>query len=52
MLSEEDVFKGSPNINVLGACATLASKRLLGRLISSLKSQEVEKYRFNVIMER
>ena len=32
-LSKEDVFKGSTNINDLGACATLASKRLLDRLI-------------------
>ena len=32
MLSEEDVFKGTTNINDPGACATLASKRLLDRL--------------------
>ena len=32
-LSKEDVFKGSTNINDPGACATLASKRLLDRLI-------------------
>ena len=28
-LSKEDVSKGSSNINDPGACATLASKRLL-----------------------
>ena len=33
MLSNEDVFKGSTDINDLGTCATLASKRLLDRLI-------------------
>ena len=32
-LSKEDVFNGSTNINDPGACATLASKRLLDRLI-------------------
>ena len=32
-LSKEDVLKGSTNRNVLGACATLASKILLYRLI-------------------
>ena len=32
-LSKEDFFKGSTNINDPGACATLASKRLLDRLI-------------------
>ena len=31
-LSNEDVFKGSTNINDLGACATLASNRLLDSL--------------------
>ena len=31
--TKEDVFKGSTSINDLGACATLASKRLLDRLI-------------------
>ena len=31
-LSKEDVFKGSTNITVLGACASLASIRLLDRL--------------------
>ena len=35
----------------LGACATLASKRLLDCLIQFVVSQEVEKYLFNVIME-
>ena len=35
----------------LGACATLASKRLLDCLIQFAESQEVEKYLFNVIME-
>ena len=29
----KDVFNRSPNINDQGACATLASKRLLDRLI-------------------
>ena len=33
MLSKEDVFKGSTNINEPGACAFLASKRLLDCLI-------------------
>ena len=33
MLSKEDVFKRPTNINVPGACTTLASKRLLDRLI-------------------
>ena len=33
MVSKEDVFKGSTKIKNLGACATLASKRLLDRLI-------------------
>ena len=33
MLSKGDVFKRSTNRNVIGACATLASKRLLDRLI-------------------
>ena len=33
MLSEEDVFKGSANMNDPVACATLALKRLLKRLI-------------------
>ena len=32
-LSNEDVFKRSTNINYPGACATLASKRLLDGLI-------------------
>ena len=32
-LSKEDVFKVLTNINVLSACATLASKRLLDCLI-------------------
>ena len=32
-LSKEDVFKGSTNRNVPGACATLAPKRLLDCLI-------------------
>ena len=31
--SKEDVYKGSTNINDPGACATLAPKRLLDRLI-------------------
>ena len=33
MLSKEDVFKGSNNINDAGACATLATKRFIDRLI-------------------
>ena len=33
MLSKEDVFKGSTNINVPSACATRASKIFLDRLI-------------------
>ena len=33
MLSKEDVFKGSTNVNDRGACANLASKRLLDHLI-------------------
>ena len=32
-LSKEEMFKGSTNRNVRGACATLSSKRLLDRLI-------------------
>ena len=32
-LFKEDVFNGSTNINDPGTCATLASKRLLDRLI-------------------
>ena len=32
-LSEGDVFKGSTNRNVSGACPTLASKRLFERWI-------------------
>ena len=33
MLSKADVFKGSTNRNVPGACAILASKRILDRSI-------------------
>ena len=51
-LSEEDVFKVSTNINVMDACATLASKQVLDRLIQFAESQEVEKYNFNVIIQR
>ena len=52
MLSKFDVFKGSTNRNVLGACATLALKRLLDRLIQFAEKLRVEKYHFNAIMER
>ena len=52
MLSKEEVFKGSTNINVPGACASLASKRLLDRLIQCAEKSRSEKYHFNTIMER
>ena len=52
-LSKEDVFKGPTNRNVPGACAILAQKKdYLISSFSSLKSQEVEKGHFTVIMER
>ena len=51
MLSKGDVFKGSTNRNVSGACPTLASKRLIDRWIQFAESKKVEKYHFNVIME-
>ena len=51
MLSKEDVFKGLTNINDPGACATLASKILLDRLIQFAEKSRSGKYHFNVIME-
>ena len=46
MLYKEDVFKGSTNINALGTCATLASKRLLDRLIQFAKKSRSGKIPF------
>ena len=45
-LSKEDLFKGSTNINVLGACATLASKRLLDHLIQFIEKSRSGKIPF------
>ena len=45
-LSKEDVFKVSTNINVLSACATLASKRLLDRLIQFAEKSRSRKIPF------
>ena len=42
-LSKADVFKGSTNRNGPGACATLASKRLLERLIQF--AEKVKKWK-------
>ena len=50
-LYKEDVFKGPTSINDAGACATLASKRLLSRLIQfPEKSRSGKKYHFNIIV--
>ena len=46
-LSKEDVFKGSTNINDPGACATLASKRLLDRLIQFAEKSRSGKMPWN-----
>ena len=46
MLSKGDVFKGSTYINDLGACATLASKRLLDSLIQFAKKSRSGKIPF------
>ena len=45
-LSKEDVFKGSTNINDLGTCATVASKRLLDRLIQFVEKSRSGKIPF------
>ena len=50
-LSRAEVFKGSTNINVVGACATLASERLLDRLSQFAEKSRSGKIPFNVIME-
>ena len=51
-LSKANVFKGSTNRNVPGACATLALKRLLERLIQFAEKVKKWKKHFNAIMER
>ena len=40
-LSKEDIFKGSANINDSGACANLAPKRLLDRLIQFAEKSRI-----------
>ena len=45
-LSKEDIFKGSTNIKDLGACATLASKILLDRLIQFTEKSRSGKIQF------
>ena len=49
-LSKADVFKGSANRNVPGACTH--QKDYLTARFSSLKKSRSGKYHFNVIMER
>ena len=51
-LSKEDVCKGPANRIVPGACAILASKKVLDLLIHFAKKSRSGKCHFNVIMER
>ena len=46
MLSKEEVFRGPTNKYVPCACATLASKRLLGLLIQFAEKSVLEKMTF------
>ena len=45
-LSKENVFEGSTNIDDPGACATLASKRILVRLILFAEKSKSDKLPF------